>query len=95
MEACRDWVARDGGGIVHCIRFMEDPHYRIVVQRTKVEDGEPDLFGERYVYRRIITNDWDSDEKSIIETYKRRGARERDLARLKNDFGWETYHALS
>ena len=32
-----------------CTRFMEDSHYRIVVQRTKVEDGEPDLFGERYV----------------------------------------------
>ena len=32
-----------------CTRFMVGSHYRIVVQRTNVEDGKPDLFGERYV----------------------------------------------
>ena len=72
-----------------CTHFMEDSHYRIVVQRTKVEDETPDLFGEKYVYRCIITNDWDSDEKSVIETYNKRGARECDFARLNNDFGWK------
>lgn len=72
-----------------CTHFMEDSHYRIVVQRTKVEDRMPSLFGEEYVYRCIITNDWDSDEKSIIETYNKRGARECDFARLNNDFGWK------
>ncbi len=69
--------------------FMEDSHYRIVVQRTEDNDEPSDLFGKRYVYRCIITNDWDSDEKSIIETYNRRGARERDFDRLNNDFGWK------
>ena len=49
--------------------FMEDSHYRIVVQRTKEKDSTADLFGERYTYRSIITNDWDSEEKSVIETY--------------------------
>ena len=72
-----------------CTHLMEDSHYRIVVQRTRVEDREPDLFGEKYVYRCIITNDWDSSEKSIIETYNKRGARECDFARLNNDFGWK------
>lgn len=72
-----------------CTHFMEDSHYRIVVQRTKAKDEEPDLFGERYIYRCIITNDWDSDEKSVIETYNKRGARECDFARLNNDFGWK------
>lgn len=72
-----------------CTHFMEDSHYRIVVQRTKVEDSEPDLFDEKYVYRCIITNDWDSSERSIIETYNKRGARECDFARLNNDFGWK------
>ena len=43
----------------------------------------------QYVYRCIITNDWDSSEKSIIETYNKRGARECDFARLNNDFGWK------
>ena len=50
-------------------QFMEDSRYRIVVQRTKEKDSTPDLFGDRYTYRCIITNDWDSEEKSVIETY--------------------------
>ena len=70
-------------------QFMEDSHYRIVVQRTKEKDSTPDLFGDRYTYRCIITNDWDSEEKSVIETYNKRGARERDFDRLNNDFGWK------
>ena len=36
--------------------FMEDSHYRIVVQRTEDKDKTPDLFGKRYTYRCIITN---------------------------------------
>lgn len=70
-------------------QFMEDSHYRIVVQRTKEKDGTPDIFGERYTYRCIITNDWESEEKSVIETYNKRVARERDFDRLNNDFGWK------
>lgn len=69
--------------------FMEDSHYRIVVQRTEVKEDTQDLFGKKYIYRCIITNDWDSDEKSVIETYNKRGARECDFARLNNDFGWK------
>ena len=68
---------------------MEDSHYRIVVQRTKEKDSTPGLFGDIYTYRCIITNDWDSEEKSVIETYNKRGARERDFDRLNNDFGWK------
>ena len=70
-------------------QFMEDSRYRIVVQRTREKDSTPDLFGDRYTYRCIITNDWDSEEKSVIETYNKRGARERDFDRLNNDFGWK------
>ena len=44
-------------------QFMEDSRYRIVVQRTKEKDSTPDLFGDRYTYRCIITNDWDSEER--------------------------------
>lgn len=69
--------------------FMEDAHYRIIVQRTRVEDDTPDLFGGKYVYRCIITNDWDSTEERIISIYNGRGTRECDFARLNNDFGWK------
>ena len=65
-------------------QFMEDSRYLIVVQRTKEKDSTPDL-----TYRCIRTNDWDSEEKSSIETYNKREARERDFDRLNNDFGWK------
>ena len=46
-------------------------------------------YTRRYTYRCIITNDWDSEEKCVIETYNKRGARECDFDRLNNDFGWK------
>ena len=64
---------RNGSGLCYVTQFIEDSHYRIVVQRTKEKDSTPDLFGERYTYRFIITNDWDSEEKIVIETYNKRG----------------------
>ena len=70
-------------------QFMENFRYRIVVQRTKEKYSTPDLFGDRYTYSCIITNDWGGEEKSVIETYNKRGARERDFDRLNNDFGWK------
>ena len=41
-----------------------------------------------YVYRCILTNDWDNSEKTIIEYYNKRGASERNFDFLNNDFGW-------
>ena len=72
-------------------QFLEDRHYRLVVQRTKVEDGEgmEDLFGGKYVYRCILTNDWERTEQDIITIYNKRGARERDFDSLNNDFMWK------
>ena len=68
---------------------MEEKGYRLVIQRTRIEH-EPDIFGDtfRYVYRCILTNDWEMSEKVIIEYYNQRGARERDFDALNNDFGW-------
>lgn len=94
-------VASVGGVIVHVenrkceVRsvkfnwFMEEKGYRLVIQRTRIEH-EPDIFGDTfsYVYRCILTNDWEMSEKVIIEYYNQRGARERDFDALNNDFGW-------
>ena len=54
--------------------FMEDEHFRLVVQRTLVSDEDPEqesqgIFGTEYVYRCIITNDWSNSEKDIITYY--------------------------
>lgn len=69
--------------------FMEEKGYRLVIQRTRIEH-EPDIFGDTfsYVYRCILTNDWEMSEKVIIEYNNQRGARERDFDALNNDFGW-------
>ena len=57
-------------------RFMEEKGYRLVIQRTRIEH-ESDLFGDTfsYVYRCILTNDWEMSAKEVIEYYNLRGAR--------------------
>lgn len=66
---------------------------RLVVRRTPVTDEDPEaepegIFGTEYVYRCIVTNDWDSTERDIITYYNQRGASERNLDCQNNDFGW-------
>ena len=66
---------------------------RLVVQRTPITDECPDaepegLFGTEYVYRCLISNDWDRTESDIITYYNRRGASERNFDCQNNDFGW-------
>ena len=66
---------------------------RLVVQRTLITEEKPEaesegLFGTEYVYRCIVTNDWDSPERAIIIYYNQRGASERNFDCQNNDFGW-------
>ena len=72
--------------------FMEAYGLRMVVQRTraKEKDGDtPDMFGDRYVHRCILTDDWEHTEQEIILIYNQRGAREKDFDVLNNDFMWK------
>ena len=69
--------------------FLPEPGLRLVVQRTLAEaDGAEDLFGKRYVYRCIVTDDWENTERDIIIYYNKRGASERNFDCQNNDFGW-------
>ena len=73
--------------------FMKDEGFRLVVQRSSVSDEDPrqeseGIFGTEYVYRCIITNDWNNSEKAIITYYNQRGASERNFDCQNNDFGW-------
>lgn len=64
-------------------------HCRLVVQRSpKPQEQAPDLFDGKWVYRAILTNDWDADEEEIIDFYNQRGAKEKIFDQLDNDFGW-------
>lgn len=70
--------------------FMPDAGFRLVVQRQEVksEDGVGDLFGKRYLYRAILTNDKETSEEKVIRLYNERGASERNFDVQNNDFGW-------
>ena len=68
--------------------FFAERGYRLVVQRTLVEDKQSTLF-DSYVYRCILTNDWESSEREVVEFYNQRGASERTFDMQNNDFGWK------
>ena len=68
--------------------FFAERGYRLVVQRTLVEDKQSTLF-DSYVYRCILTNDWESSEQEVVEFYNQRGASERTFDMQNNDFGWK------
>lgn len=54
------------------------PTYRLVVSREKTEDKQIDLLtGDNMKYRSILTNDYKSSEKEVIEYYNKRGAEEK------------------
>jgi hypothetical protein len=54
-------------------QFYKDRHYRLVVMREKRDDGQLDLFDGKFIYRCILTNDWESSEEDIIVHYNDRG----------------------
>lgn len=97
FEACKTWKDVE----INCEKsqvasfmfkeFMEDAHLRLVVQRTEIksQNGEMNLFGKQYVYRSILTDDWEKSEEEIIRFYNERGASEKNFDIQNNDFGWK------
>ena len=51
--------------------------YRLVIQRQKRMDGVQDFWEGEYTYRCILTNDYDSSVREIVEFYNLRGGTER------------------
>ena len=71
-------------------QFYEDRNYRLVIMREKGRDNQVDLFsGDTLKYRSILTNDWESTEKEVIEYYNQRGTSEKVFDVMNNDFGWK------
>ena len=63
--------------------------YRLVVSKTKRDDGQINLFtGEAFNYHAIITNDYKMSNDQIVYFYNQRGTIEREFDVLKNDFAW-------
>ena len=51
--------------------------YRLVIQRQKRMDGVQDPWVGEYTYRCILTNDYESSAREIVEFYNLRGGNER------------------
>lgn len=71
-------------------QFFEERNYRLVIMREKANSTQIDLFTKDTMkYRTILTNDWDSTEKEVIEYYNQRGKSEKVFDVMNNDFGWK------
>jgi hypothetical protein len=71
-------------------RFLTDQNYRLVIMREKGNNPQLDIFtGDNCIYRCILTNDWDSTEKEVIQHYNQRGSSEKLFDIQNNDFGWK------
>lgn len=63
--------------------------YRLVVMKLPRADGQVNLFtNEAFLYKAIITNDYDKSDIEVFNFYNQRGAIEKEFDVLKNDFGW-------
>jgi len=91
--ALRGWKREELGGIEFelnsiLVEKWKGRAYRLVIQRQKRIDGEIDLWEGEYTYRCILTNDYESSEKEIVEFYNLRGGKERIFDEMNNGFGW-------
>ena len=62
--------------------------YRLVIQRQRREDSQLDIWEGEYTYRCILTNDYESSVRDIVEFYNLRGGKERIFDDMNNGFGW-------
>lgn len=91
--ALRGWKTEEINGIQFelnsiLVEKWEGKCYRLVIQRQKRMDGELDLWEGEYTYRCILTNDYDSSTRDIVEFYNKRGGKERIFDDMNNGFGW-------
>jgi hypothetical protein len=71
-------------------QFNQEKKYRLVIMGKKTTNNQIDAFTkDTFSYRSILTNDWESTEKQIIEYYNQRGTTEKIFDVMNNDFGWK------
>ena len=63
--------------------------YRLVIQRQRRDNGLLDIWEGEYTYRCILTNDYESSVRDIVEFYNLRGGKERIFDDMNNGFGWD------
>ena len=93
LLALRAWKREEINGIEYELNSIitekwEGKAYRLVIQRQRRADGEQDLWEGEYTYRCILTNDYTSTNREIVEFYNLRGGKERIFDEMNNGFGW-------
>ena len=93
LLALRGWQREEINGIEYelnsiIVEKWEGKAYRLVIQRERRLDGELDLWEGEYTYRCILTNDYTSTNREIVEFYNLRGGKERIFDDMNNGFGW-------
>ena len=94
MFIFKGWRTEEINGIVYELNSMtvekwKGKAYRLVVQRQRRTDNAQDIWEGEYTYRCILTNDFESDVKDIVEFYNLRGGKERIFDDMNNGFGWK------
>ena len=74
LLALRGWQHQEINGIEYELNSSitekwEGKAYRLVIQRERRIDGEQDLWEGKYTYRCILTNDYTSTNREIVEFY--------------------------
>ena len=80
--ALRGWKTEEINGIEFelnsiLVEKWKGKAYRLVIQRQKRMDSVQDLWEGEYTYRCILTNDYESSVREIVEFYNLRGGKER------------------
>ena len=93
MFALTGWKKEEINGIVFelnsiIVEKWKGKPYRLVIQRQRRIDGELDIWEGEYTYRCILTNDYKSSARDIVEFYNLRGGKERIFDDMNNRFGW-------
>ena len=82
LYTSRGWKTEEINGIEFelnsiLVEKWKGKAYRLVMQRQKRMDGVLDLWEVEYTYRCILTNDYESSTREIVEFYNLRGGKER------------------
>ncbi len=93
MFALTDWKTVEINGIEFelnsiLVEKWKGKPYRLVIQRQRRMDGNLDIWEGEYTYRCILTNDYESSARDIVEFYNLRGGKERIFDDMNNGFGW-------
>ena len=96
MFILRGWRTEEINGIEYeqnsmTVEKWKGKVYWLVVQRQRRTDNIQEIWEGEYTYRCILTNDFDSDVREIVEFYNLRGGKERIFDDMNNGFGWRRH----